>query len=96
MFPADFISGSRDFTQHLTSGELMHSVDACILVYIARACSEKPFRASLNEIETFTHLKVEILIKNNGPSEGRLATFLRVVLCSQASTLYSKYQYLSD
>ena len=21
MFPADFISGSRDFTQHLTSGE---------------------------------------------------------------------------
>ena len=22
MFPADFISGSRDFTQHLTSGEL--------------------------------------------------------------------------
>ena len=23
MFSADFISGSRDFTQHLTSGELM-------------------------------------------------------------------------
>ena len=23
MFPADFISGSRDFTQHLNSGELI-------------------------------------------------------------------------
>ena len=34
MFPVDFISGSRDFTQHLTSGEpiLIHSADACILV----------------------------------------------------------------
>ena len=31
MFPADFISGSRDFTQHLTSGELMHSVDAILV-----------------------------------------------------------------
>ena len=30
----DFISGSRDFTQHLTSGELIliHSADVCILV----------------------------------------------------------------
>ena len=24
MFSADFISGSRDFTQHLTSGELIY------------------------------------------------------------------------
>ena len=39
MFPADFISGSRDFTQHLISGELIfiHSADTCILVKIARA-----------------------------------------------------------
>ena len=35
MFPADFISGSRDFTQHLTSA------DACILVQIARARAAK-------------------------------------------------------
>ena len=34
MFPADFISSSRDFTQYLTFGELIliHSADACILV----------------------------------------------------------------
>ena len=34
MFSADFISGSRDFTQHLTSGELILilSADVCILV----------------------------------------------------------------
>ena len=33
-FPADFISGSRDFTRHLTSGDLIliHSADACTLV----------------------------------------------------------------
>ena len=43
----------------------------------------------LNEIETFTHLKIKIPVK-------RLATFLRVVLCSQAAILYSKYQFLSD
>ena len=49
MLPADFISGSRDVTQHLTSGELIliHSADTCILVQIAHAYSEKPFRASL-------------------------------------------------
>ena len=57
MFPADFISGSRDFTQHLTSGELIliHSADACILVKIARAREAKnpfePFRASLRRPE---------------------------------------------
>ena len=40
------ISGSRDFMQHLTSSELIliHSADVCILVLIARACSEKLFR----------------------------------------------------
>ena len=46
MFSADFISGSRDFTQHLTSGELflIHSADMCILVWIARAHAAKnPF-----------------------------------------------------
>ena len=46
MFSADFISGLRDFTQHSTSGELIliHSADACILVYIARARATKnPF-----------------------------------------------------
>ena len=34
MFSADFISGSRDFTQNLTSGELslIHSADAYIMV----------------------------------------------------------------
>ena len=33
----------------LTSGELIliHSADTCILLQIARACSEKPFRATL-------------------------------------------------
>ena len=43
MFSADFISSSRDFTQHLTSGEfvLIHSADVCILVYIARARATK-------------------------------------------------------
>ena len=47
MFSADFISGSRDFTQHLTSGELIliHSADVCILVQIARA------RAAKNSVE---------------------------------------------
>ena len=48
MFPADFISGSRDFTQHLTSGELIliHSADACILVQIAHARAAKnPFES---------------------------------------------------
>ena len=52
MFSADFISDSRDFTQHLTSGELIliHSADACILVKIARACSEKLFRTYLRLI----------------------------------------------
>ena len=58
MFSADFISGSRNFTQHLTSGVfiLIHSADACILVMAcvdcARACSEKPFRASLRWLTT--------------------------------------------
>ena len=38
MFSADFISGSREFTQDLTSGVLIliHSADAC--VFIAMAC----------------------------------------------------------
>ena len=50
MFSADFISGSRDFTEHLTSGELIliFSADACILgVDYTRMCSEKPFQTSL-------------------------------------------------
>ena len=44
MFPADFISGSRDFMQHLTSGELIliHSADVCILA-CARA-AKNPFK----------------------------------------------------
>ena len=46
MFSADFISGSRDFTQHLTSGELI-LIRVHLGVDCARACSEKPFRASL-------------------------------------------------
>ena len=71
MFPADFISGSRDFTQHLTSGELIfiHSAGACILVYnvdYVRACSKKPFWASLNHqlkiIERFNWLWAEYFI----------------------------------
>ena len=43
VFSADFISGSRDFTQDLTSGVLIlsHSPDACVC---ARSCSSKPFR----------------------------------------------------
>ena len=45
MFSADLISGSRNFTQDLTSGVLIliHSADACVLamacVDYARACS---------------------------------------------------------
>ena len=31
MFSADFISGSRDFTQHLTSGELILTTIYCLL-----------------------------------------------------------------
>ena len=54
MFSPDFISGSRDFTQDLTSGLLIliHSADACVFskacVDCARACCKKPFPASLN------------------------------------------------
>ena len=50
MFSPDFISGSRDFTQDLTSGLLIliHSADACVLVrrvLTARACAVKnPFQ----------------------------------------------------
>ena len=36
----------------------------------------------LNEIETFTHLKVKIPVKN-GPNEETLATFLHIALCCQ-------------
>ena len=46
MLSADFISGSCDFTQHLTPSELflVHSADVCILVWIARAHAAKnPF-----------------------------------------------------
>ena len=40
MFFADFISGSRDFTQYLTSSVLIliHSADACILVMACVGC----------------------------------------------------------
>ena len=40
MFSADFNSGSRDFTQHLTSGELIliYSADWCILVMACVDC----------------------------------------------------------
>ena len=43
MYFADFISGSRNFKQHLTSGVLIlnHSADACILV--AARASKNPF-----------------------------------------------------
>ena len=43
MFSADFISGSRDFTQHLTSGEviLIHSAAVCILEQNARVRAAK-------------------------------------------------------
>ena len=52
MFPADFISGSRDFTQHLTSGELIliHLADTCILVKIVRALL-KPYGDTLRRLE---------------------------------------------
>ena len=45
MFPADFIAGSRDFTQHLTSGELIliHSAYVCILVYLRARAAKNPF-----------------------------------------------------
>ena len=38
---ADFISGSRNFKQHLTSGVLIfiHSADACILVMAFVDCA---------------------------------------------------------
>ena len=59
MFPADFISGSHDFTQHLTSGELIliHSADACILVQIARA------RTAKNPFEPAQYKLQELLFK---------------------------------
>ena len=52
MFSADFISGSRDFTPHLTSGELIliHSADACILVQIARARAASLLNRAFNII----------------------------------------------
>lgn len=50
---------------------------------------------NLNEIETFTHFKVKIPVKN-GPNYERIATFLRVVLFRQAAILYSSCQFLSD
>ena len=41
MYFADFISGSRNFKQHLTSGVLIliHSADACILVVACVDCA---------------------------------------------------------
>ena len=57
MFSADFISGSFNFRQHVTSGVviLSHSADACILVMAYGACvcmcSEKPFPARLLKSE---------------------------------------------
>ena len=41
MYFADFISGSRDFKQHLTSGVLIliHLADACILVMACVDCA---------------------------------------------------------
>ena len=41
MFSADFISGLRDFTQHLTSGVLIliHLADLCILVMACLDCA---------------------------------------------------------
>ena len=49
MLPADFMSGSRDFTQYLTSGELIliQSADACILVSIVRARGQRKTLSSL-------------------------------------------------
>ena len=41
MFTVDFISGSQNFTQHLTSGVLIliHSADSCILVMECVDCA---------------------------------------------------------
>ena len=61
LFFVFFISGSRDFTQRLTSGglTLIYSAEVCILVMAcvdcARACSEKPFLIFTRIIEE-THL----------------------------------------
>ena len=43
-------------------------------------------------IETFYPFEAKILVKN-GSYQERLATFLLVMLCSQAAILYSKYQF---
>ena len=65
MFSADFISGSRNFTQHLISGELIliQSANACILLQIARACGEKPFLASLKLTSDLSYLS-SIYLRN--------------------------------
>ena len=51
MYFADFISGSRNFKQHLSSGVLIfiHSVDACILVMACVDCARA--RASKNPFQ---------------------------------------------
>ena len=61
MFSVDFISGSRDFSQHLNSGVLIiliHSADPCILVMVwtdcAQACSKESFRALVVYYVVFT------------------------------------------
>ena len=57
MFLADFISGSRDFTQHLTSGEL-------ILIYSAERASWCRLRARVQR-KTLSNLlkeKLELIL----------------------------------
>ena len=49
----------------------------------------------LNEILKLLPFEGKIPVKN-GPNQERLATFLHVMLCSQAAILYSKYQFLSQ
>ena len=57
MFSADFISGSHDFMQNLTSCgvTLIYSDDACISAMVcddcAHMCTQKPFGASLTIIK---------------------------------------------
>ena len=62
MFSADHISGSRDFTQDLTSGVLIliHSPDACVLVIACVECARVQLKtlSSLLKVarNSFQHL----------------------------------------
>ena len=87
MFSTDFISGSGDFTQHLTSGGLIliHSADLCILVKIARARVQRKTLLSLLKLLTeVSASKVHSISRNLSPKKpASAAAILKQTLSGQ-------------